>query len=395
MPDDIIEEWTRGSKLRCSFCRELYATVGCCQKLCLKTYHLPCGIKAGAVSEYSGNFDSYCPNHKNRRVRGDKYVLTDLGLVPEKVDREAGERLNKTTGSASHKHSAKSTSKSVSCVASSRVSNKFVGGDRKGSSSRSITRGRDQTQASRRTDSGSKKLTNGGGKPKRQVSRPRLLADYDTTGSSDNEASAPGSARRSRRQRKKVEPPSDIYTSAKDELEKILKSKYVSIEDTFEDLSGRRRNRRSVDSNEGGVSQKSKTKRCKQRHTQPPPSSHNQPARHSTPPPSHQGQRRQSSPKSPKNFVSVNAMFSSSDDEGGSIKDEETIANIEHFLGEMEKDYSPKSTLEERDPLMDDTKAGIAHQYYYYYHSFLKMAGSSTSMLLSELLLYINIHILS
>ena len=88
-------------------------------------------------------------------------------------------------------------------------------------------------------------------------------------------------------------------------------------------------------------------------------------------------------------------MFSSSDDEGGSIKDEETIANIEHFLGEMEKDYSPKSTLEERDPLMDDTKAGIAHQYYYYYHSFLKMAGSSTSMLLSELLLYINIHILS
>merc|ERR1711936_949813 len=93
MPDDVLREWQRGAKLKCTFCKEIYATVGCCQKSCMKTYHLPCGIKFGALNEYYGNFDSYCPSHRSKRTpknRAKNYVLTDLGLVPEHVDMEAG-----------------------------------------------------------------------------------------------------------------------------------------------------------------------------------------------------------------------------------------------------------------------------------------------------------------
>merc|ERR1711915_151097 len=93
MPDDVLREWQRGAKLKCTFCKEIYATVGCCQRTCMKTYHLPCGIKYGALNEYYGNFDSYCPLHRSKRTpknRPKNYVLTDLGLVPEHVDMEAG-----------------------------------------------------------------------------------------------------------------------------------------------------------------------------------------------------------------------------------------------------------------------------------------------------------------
>ena len=92
----FCRECERGAKLKCCFCREIYATVGCCQRTCMKTYHLPCGIKFGALNEYYGNFDSYCPSHRSKREvkpmksKSKNYVLTDLGLVPEHVDREAG-----------------------------------------------------------------------------------------------------------------------------------------------------------------------------------------------------------------------------------------------------------------------------------------------------------------
>ena len=79
--------------------KDIYATVGCCQKACMKTYHLPCGVKYGALNEYYGNFDSYCPTHRAKRTPKSNskknYVLTDLGLVPEHVDIEAGYDVKK------------------------------------------------------------------------------------------------------------------------------------------------------------------------------------------------------------------------------------------------------------------------------------------------------------
>ena len=68
--------------------------MGCCELICLKTYHLPCGIKNGAVNEYYGNFNSYCPNHKQKRTISDNYILTDLGLVPERVDHAANDQAD-------------------------------------------------------------------------------------------------------------------------------------------------------------------------------------------------------------------------------------------------------------------------------------------------------------
>ena len=38
---DIVKEWRRGSQLRCIYCKERYATIGCVGKGCkYEQYHL-------------------------------------------------------------------------------------------------------------------------------------------------------------------------------------------------------------------------------------------------------------------------------------------------------------------------------------------------------------------
>lgn len=200
LPKHIIQEWRRGSELTCTFCNRPFATVGCCQKLCLKSYHLPCGIKAGAVSEYYANFDSYCPTHKHRRKRGKNYVLSDVGLVPDSVDARA-------SGDSSPELNKQSSCK----------------GKRK-------TKGRSSESDSCGTEKSYGKQTT------RIIKKPKQYDDYET-----NEAPVPGRARPAR-SRKPVELDQSIYKSAKEELAKILQNKYESIDSTFSNLTGRRRN---------------------------------------------------------------------------------------------------------------------------------------------------------
>jgi len=61
---DIVKEWRRGSQLRCIYCKERYATIGCVGKGCKKGYHLPCGLENGSLQQFFGNFVSYCGAHK-------------------------------------------------------------------------------------------------------------------------------------------------------------------------------------------------------------------------------------------------------------------------------------------------------------------------------------------
>ena len=76
--------------MKCFYCGEIYATVGCEVATCLKTYHLPCGIKHGAINEYYGDFLSYCCDHRSKHNRSNNpkdYVLTAAGLVPSNEDK--------------------------------------------------------------------------------------------------------------------------------------------------------------------------------------------------------------------------------------------------------------------------------------------------------------------
>jgi len=61
---DIVKEWRRGSQLKCVYCKEKYATVGCVGSNCKKTYHLPCGLKNNSLQLFSGSFASHCDKHR-------------------------------------------------------------------------------------------------------------------------------------------------------------------------------------------------------------------------------------------------------------------------------------------------------------------------------------------
>ena len=61
---DIEKEVKRGTKLKCSKCQKTGATVGCCNKICKRTYHFPCGSEARMLNQYFGAFNSFCINHQ-------------------------------------------------------------------------------------------------------------------------------------------------------------------------------------------------------------------------------------------------------------------------------------------------------------------------------------------
>ncbi|XP_058789473.1 uncharacterized protein LOC131663224 isoform X2 [Phymastichus coffea] len=62
--DDIQKEIRRGKRLVCSHCKKSGATLGCCNVKCKRIFHLPCGLKAGSLHQFFGEFRSYCINHR-------------------------------------------------------------------------------------------------------------------------------------------------------------------------------------------------------------------------------------------------------------------------------------------------------------------------------------------
>ncbi|XP_015912803.2 G2/M phase-specific E3 ubiquitin-protein ligase-like [Parasteatoda tepidariorum] len=64
LPVDIKEEYARGQKLNCCYCRQGGATLGCVVNSCKRSFHLPCGVKNLALNQHFGDFSSYCHAHK-------------------------------------------------------------------------------------------------------------------------------------------------------------------------------------------------------------------------------------------------------------------------------------------------------------------------------------------
>jgi len=63
LTEDILKEFKRGKKLKCSKCKKSGATVGCAVKICKKSYHFPCGSESGMLSQHFGSFECYCAKH--------------------------------------------------------------------------------------------------------------------------------------------------------------------------------------------------------------------------------------------------------------------------------------------------------------------------------------------
>jgi len=64
LPVDVLKEWRRGQRLKCTVCNQKYATVGCAHKSCRKTFHLPCAVRSKALLQYCDQFSLYCHEHR-------------------------------------------------------------------------------------------------------------------------------------------------------------------------------------------------------------------------------------------------------------------------------------------------------------------------------------------
>uniref|UniRef100_A0A3Q0SYV2 G2/M-phase specific E3 ubiquitin protein ligase n=1 Tax=Amphilophus citrinellus TaxID=61819 RepID=A0A3Q0SYV2_AMPCI len=61
--EDIKNEVRRSARLTCFGCKKKGACVGCNVRSCRKMVHFPCGRKQMFVSQFTGLFPSYCPDH--------------------------------------------------------------------------------------------------------------------------------------------------------------------------------------------------------------------------------------------------------------------------------------------------------------------------------------------
>ncbi|XP_053538801.1 G2/M phase-specific E3 ubiquitin-protein ligase isoform X1 [Ictalurus punctatus] len=61
--DDIKKEACRSSRLRCTVCKKMGASVGCAIKSCRQMVHLPCGIKQEFIFQFTDLFPSFCRKH--------------------------------------------------------------------------------------------------------------------------------------------------------------------------------------------------------------------------------------------------------------------------------------------------------------------------------------------
>lgn len=151
--------------------------------------------------------------------------------------------------------------------------------------------------------------------------RPAYL---ESEGSSDEEPAA-GSSSRPRRRRRIKPAVTEVYTSAKHELEKLLKCKYVSINDTFSGIAKLKKRRKLTKINDNDSNFKEEDK-----------SSENMKL------------------ASDKNFIEIKEENSDVEQtEKQEIKKEETIADIEKFLDETEPGTG-SLVSQDLDPLLDD-----------------------------------------
>uniref|UniRef100_H3AFB9 G2/M-phase specific E3 ubiquitin protein ligase n=1 Tax=Latimeria chalumnae TaxID=7897 RepID=H3AFB9_LATCH len=62
--EDIRKELKRARKLVCKVCRKKGASIGCSGKRCKKSYHFPCGVQKECIFQFTGEFRSYCWDHR-------------------------------------------------------------------------------------------------------------------------------------------------------------------------------------------------------------------------------------------------------------------------------------------------------------------------------------------
>ncbi|TRY75628.1 hypothetical protein TCAL_09739 [Tigriopus californicus] len=93
LPVDVRRELRRGSRLKCVYCKQKGATVGCARSTCKKSYHLPCGMRNKSVQQYFDQFKSFCSAHRPVQkvaptaVRPAQVARPECGLCARALDK--------------------------------------------------------------------------------------------------------------------------------------------------------------------------------------------------------------------------------------------------------------------------------------------------------------------
>ncbi|XP_057342816.1 PHD finger protein 7 isoform X4 [Manis pentadactyla] len=64
LPEDIREEAARASRKTCFVCKEKGAAINCQEGQCARNFHLPCGQERGCLSQFYGEYKSFCGKHR-------------------------------------------------------------------------------------------------------------------------------------------------------------------------------------------------------------------------------------------------------------------------------------------------------------------------------------------
>uniref|UniRef100_H2ZAJ3 PHD-type domain-containing protein n=1 Tax=Ciona savignyi TaxID=51511 RepID=H2ZAJ3_CIOSA len=82
---DILTEITRASKLRCTYCHRIGASIGCAVTKCKAKFHLNCGLNEGMVSQFFGEFPSFCRHHRPKQESVSKVRATTCPICLDDV----------------------------------------------------------------------------------------------------------------------------------------------------------------------------------------------------------------------------------------------------------------------------------------------------------------------
>uniref|UniRef100_UPI00398E42A3 G2/M phase-specific E3 ubiquitin-protein ligase isoform X1 n=2 Tax=Pristiophorus japonicus TaxID=55135 RepID=UPI00398E42A3 len=61
---DIKKEIRRASRMKCRVCTKRGASIGCAIGKCPRSFHFPCGVENQCIFQFTGQFASYCWEHK-------------------------------------------------------------------------------------------------------------------------------------------------------------------------------------------------------------------------------------------------------------------------------------------------------------------------------------------
>ncbi|XP_074139538.1 E3 ubiquitin-protein ligase PHF7 isoform X1 [Sminthopsis crassicaudata] len=86
LPEDIKKETSRAARKTCFVCKKKGAAIFCQKERCRRNFHLPCGRERGCISQFFGEYKSFCEKHRpTQDIQPEKRAEEDCILCCESL----------------------------------------------------------------------------------------------------------------------------------------------------------------------------------------------------------------------------------------------------------------------------------------------------------------------